>query len=821
MAKNVEYKLNVDPGNSSKTLGQMRTRLNEIHKEMEGLKVGSKRFNELTAEAKQLDTQLTKTNESMRGLTTEEMGTEINNATEGIADMATAMVVATGAGDELEKTIQNAIIVSQGLKGISETVTVAQRNWSSVMATAAKAQRAVNAAVRANPYVALASAIGVAATAIGTWIAMSEDATTKAEAQQQALTDLNKATRESTDKVAEQTSKLEGLLHRIDNAKEGTDQHKEAVKALDEQFGQHISTLKDQNGQLRRTDELRDEIVQGIWEEVRAQKAMEQVKKILNERYQRENEELNNVVSLAEEAGASQEQLRGVKEGLREEIEAGNDITDETIDKLADENNLTATQTERIRGLAKIIGKDLVDAREQDASKIDVLLDKRGKLNEQGEKEEKVTSDIIDQLNDLNTKYEAEKNALKGVGLSQEEMAEKTTEARRSMLEAQNEAIAKWMAEKKFQEASDETLQKVLATRRRVKAQLRELNKETERNNDKTVEMKLKQIDLNVALQHTREELGKLEDDLKDVNDTTEMFVNADSQRYLDLKDSIEETKKSASGFGKISSEVAAQWAVNNEKTAQEFKEQKQTLDEAAGVAGQAVKNTFDSIMAQQQKQIDRQKERSIEAANEEASSRMAILKNQLRKEEISEQEFAKKKAQIERNKRLKEYQAKKKAWKKEQQMSITEALINGSLAVTQALASTPPPASYVLAAANAAKTAIEVATIKSQSPPPPPQFEKGGLIGGRRHAQGGTMVEAEEGEIILNRNVSKSPELTQLASSINESTGGDSFEGGGNAQSSEMKSQSEPAPTRAVVVEKDITQKQKKQKRRERRAKL
>ena len=36
------------------------------------------------------------------------------------------------------------------------------------------------------------------------------------------------------------------------------------------------------------------------------------------------------------------------------------------------------------------------------------------------------------------------------------------------------------------------------------------------------------------------------------------------------------------------------------------------------------------------------------------------------------------------------------------------------------------------------------------------PSKEQGGLIGGRRHSQGGTIIEAEQGEFIINRYISK-----------------------------------------------------------------
>lgn len=35
---------------------------------------------------------------------------------------------------------------------------------------------------------------------------------------------------------------------------------------------------------------------------------------------------------------------------------------------------------------------------------------------------------------------------------------------------------------------------------------------------------------------------------------------------------------------------------------------------------------------------------------------------------------------------------------------------------------------------------------------PVPPVFANGGLVGGRRHSQGGTMIEAEQGEFVMSR---------------------------------------------------------------------
>ena len=40
----------------------------------------------------------------------------------------------------------------------------------------------------------------------------------------------------------------------------------------------------------------------------------------------------------------------------------------------------------------------------------------------------------------------------------------------------------------------------------------------------------------------------------------------------------------------------------------------------------------------------------------------------------------------------------------------------------------------------------MQVATLRAQ------KFEQGGLVGGRRHSQGGTMIEAERGEFVMRR---------------------------------------------------------------------
>ena len=75
--------------------------------------------------------------------------------------------------------------------------------------------------------------------------------------------------------------------------------------------------------------------------------------------------------------------------------------------------------------------------------------------------------------------------------------------------------------------------------------------------------------------------------------------------------------------------------------------------------------------------------------------------------------------------------------------LALFQAIVSTSRAVAEALPNIP--LSILVGAAGA----IQIAAIASQ---PIPKFEKGGEIGGQRHSQGGTMIEAEQGEYIVNR---------------------------------------------------------------------
>jgi len=212
----------------------------------------------------------------------------------------------------------------------------------------------------------------------------------------------------------------------------------------------------------------------------------------------------------------------------------------------------------------------------------------------------------------------------------------------------------------------------------------------------------------------------------------------------------------------------------------------------------EAFQNYLDTQNDLLEDQLD-EKERMISDSNSRIEELQNILQNSSGKrhefiqKQIDEEQRKLKKAtaekialqnQIDLNKRLseaKEEEAKAKGEKldlerkkRERDSALVHAIINTALGVTQALATIPPPYSYVVAAITALAGAAEIAVISNQ------KFKEGGLLdeaneklnrkvvtsddlkkgtlikNGSSHEDGGTIIapgkEAEKGEFVVRK---------------------------------------------------------------------
>ena len=132
-----------------------------------------------------------------------------------------------------------------------------------------------------------------------------------------------------------------------------------------------------------------------------------------------------------------------------------------------------------------------------------------------------------------------------------------------------------------------------------------------------------------------------------------------------------------------------------------------------------------------------------------ELDSQLSML-NDMRDAELSNKSLTDaQKLQLQKKYDREEAALKQQAWNAEKQAALAQAGINTALAVTKAWATVPPPANVPAAIAAGVAGAAQIAIIANTKPP---KFEKGGEVGGQLHVSGGTLIEAERGEYVVNR---------------------------------------------------------------------
>ncbi len=162
-------------------------------------------------------------------------------------------------------------------------------------------------------------------------------------------------------------------------------------------------------------------------------------------------------------------------------------------------------------------------------------------------------------------------------------------------------------------------------------------------------------------------------------------------------------------------------------------------------------------------------------------------LKRRFENNLITEKEFNRQKDALDAEHKAKSDAIKIKQFKADQKAAIASAIISTAQSISVALSNPPgPPATIPFGILAGVLGGIQIANIKKQDTP---KFEKGVILDGPSHAQGGIQIygrggayygEAEGGEPILTKAVSQSKEGLRMASDLNQMFGGIRFDGPG-----------------------------------------
>jgi hypothetical protein len=160
----------------------------------------------------------------------------------------------------------------------------------------------------------------------------------------------------------------------------------------------------------------------------------------------------------------------------------------------------------------------------------------------------------------------------------------------------------------------------------------------------------------------------------------------------------------------------------------------------------------------------------TINAQNRQAETNEILESLNMRKDaELANKELTDaQRLQIEERYAQQEAEIKTRAWEAQKQAAVMQAIINGALTIGNILATVPGgplnPATIASLAAAAIATGAQIAIIESAQPP---KFADGGMVGGQLHSSGGTLIEAERGEYVVNRHAAA--EYLPVLKAINE----------------------------------------------------
>jgi len=459
------------------------------------------------------------------------------------------------------------------------------------------------------------------------------------------------------------------------------------------------------------------------------------------------------------------EQILKGEKALRDEVailafhtEEGKRAFKVTKDRIGGLKNLSDRESNYIRVLA--MHKDGIKEINNEAPRnLKFLSDRRKRLAAVQVEQEKL---IKTQIVGLRTSITERK-------LEQEQIIKESNEGRVKAVKTKEKEIAlnkiniqtlerTWRQSKEFWDAYPEKEKEHLERLRKIKEENADLKKEVESLNQEQLLANANYARANDEINEFTERIAELEIELGDVEKALVAAFKEQlkSQRWKRMGDNVasvtepyKELVEVGVDFAEISAELAGVFAETFEAGkagSEEFADKitqnkfamlafKEMAIEASFAAAAALTKISADAANAQMELIRKESDARIEALEKD---RKFQKKSQKQKDAILKQEEQRLAAEL------------KGQFKKKQEMARIGVIIDTAAAIMVAYKDERgAPTTHINAALASAAGLLQLATINSQQAP---TFAEGGLIGGKPHSQGGTMINAESGEFVMNK---------------------------------------------------------------------
>ena len=353
MSRTISFNVDVNEGNSAKTLGDLRSELQAINEELEQTEIGSKAFTELSDKARSTGSQIKALDKQLEGLEPQQTVDAFVKGFEGIAGsiaVATGTLTLFGGESELvqkaEEKLQSVIAIAVGARAAAEGLLQARIAARIVVEKAAgvatKAltviQRVYNAVLAANPIFLLVTVIAAVTTGI---YALSK-----------ALKSNTKDVEDNTDallKQNEQYAKGQEFSLRLARARgESAIELKKRELELADTLIEQAKLRKDQAKDEEELEKARQAFSDAIANRIVLRAELTKLESDERERIAKEEEDRRKK-RLEERKKAREEEYKEIKDFYRNVVKIRNQIIEDNFDALGSELTKQITDADEKR----------------------------------------------------------------------------------------------------------------------------------------------------------------------------------------------------------------------------------------------------------------------------------------------------------------------------------------------------------------------------------------------------------------------------------------------------------------------------------------
>ena len=682
-----------------KTLtGQLRDLKNQITQLEAAGKDGSVQFQQLTIAAARLEDQIGDTRERVRVLASDTF--KFDAAVGATQALASGFEIAQGAAalfgsesEDLQKVIAKTTAVTAIANGVNELANQITGQGPLKLALYAAGQKAVAFATAISTGAISAFRVALAATGIGLFITGV------------ALL---------VDKLRDAAANQASLNRSLELSKAAAEGSKKAIEDLRNVQLDALTRVRIANGDLTQAEADRQQAVgetnKKVTDNINTELAA-QTKLIV------EKEKLEKRLAVFKDA-VEGDATRKIKKDLQDQI------ANQEAEIKKSQENITETRKRGAEAVATInqaFAREDQKEREDEAKK--AAEDRAKAAQEAAKRELEIRNEARKKLADLE---------LQALATQLDEREKILAESNTKIQELEQAFI-----DSKFKKGSDEEVKlqnAITVIKEDATKQIAAIDQkaaEDKAARDKEAAEKLAQETLRIRVQGLDDEISLLK--AAEINEGTSL------DRRIKLIEKDGEKR-----IAEAENNAAAIELINAETQAAIREEQKKTRDEAVDYAFQIASEIGNSLSAivDLQNQFSQQR---IESIQEQSDKELETINKSLESEVVKEN----KRAALQTRTQAKIVAEQQKQARREKALNIFKATIDTAASIVKTGAQLGYPAAIPFQILAGIVGAANIAAIAAQ---PLPKFKRGGLVGGQSHEAGGTVIEAERGEFVVNK---------------------------------------------------------------------